>query len=71
VVYTKIPDSSWDLTGNVRALLTAHMLYDPCGEENLTASYMVYNYLEVLLKCNKRFPKEFIRWTLINKDGYP
>ena len=71
VVCAEIPDPSWDPTGNVRALLTAHMLHGPCGEENPTAPCMVRDHPEAPLKCNKRFPKEFTGRTLINEDGYP
>ena len=71
VVCAEIPDPSWDPTGKLRTLVTAHMLHGPCGEDNLHAPCMVREFPHSPLKCSKRFPKPFTDQTLIHEDGYP
>jgi hypothetical protein len=71
VVCAQIPDPSWDPTGKLRALVTAHMLHGPCGEDNPQAPCMVLNYPLSPLTCSKRFPKLFTDRILIHEDGYP
>jgi hypothetical protein len=65
VVCAKIPDPSWDPTGELQALVTAHMLHGPCGNNNLQAPCMVCKHPRGALTCSKRFPKLFTDQTLI------
>jgi len=71
VVCAKIPDPSWDPTGELRALVTAHMLHGPCGEDNPQAPCMVRKHPHGPLTCSKGFPKPFSEQTVIHEDGYP
>jgi hypothetical protein len=71
VVCAEIPDPSWDPTGQLRALLTSHMLHGPCGDDNPQAPCMVRKHTNGPLVCSKRFPKPFTDRTLIHEDGYP
>jgi hypothetical protein len=71
VVCAEIPDPSWDPTGELRTLVTAHMLHGPCGEDYLQAPCMVRKHPHGPLICSKRFPKQFTDRTLIHEDGYP
>jgi hypothetical protein len=69
-VCAEILDLSWDLTGELRALVTAHMLHGPYEEDNLRALCMVLKYLNGLLVCLKGFLKPFLEQTVIYKDSY-
>jgi hypothetical protein len=48
------------------------MSHGPCGlNSNPKAPYMVHKTPTAPLVCQKRFPKAFIKTTIIYKDGYP
>jgi hypothetical protein len=71
VVCAELPDLSWDPTGELRALVTAHMLHGPCGEDHLQTPCMVRQHPNGRVTCAKRFPKPFADRTVMSEDGYP
>lgn len=71
VVCAEIPDPSWDPTGVMRDLVTAHMLHGPCGADNPGAACMVRRSVDGPLVCSKRFPKRFTDRTILHEDRYP
>jgi hypothetical protein len=70
VVYAEIPDPSWDPMGELRALVTAHMLHGPCGEDNPQAPCIIHKHPHGPLTCSKGFPKPFSEQTIIHEDSY-
>ena len=70
-VYTKLPDQEQDSISELRAIITSQISHRPCGlNNNPKALYMVYKTPMAPLIYQKRYLKEFIKTTIIYKDGY-
>lgn len=63
VISAEIPSSSSD--PELHAIIKAHMVHGPCGALNRSSPCMKEG------KCSKKFPKEFVKFTEQDQDGYP
>jgi hypothetical protein len=72
VICAKLPDLSWDPTGELMAVVTSQMSHGPCGlDDNPKAPYMARSMPVALLACQKRFPKAFTATIIIRENRYP
>ncbi len=62
IISAEIPSSSLD--PELHAIVKAHMVHGPCGALNRSSPCMKDG------KCSKTFPKEFVKFTEQDQDGY-